>query len=484
MEDETGHKNIPLIVAILPMIVLISLLASSVLVFGDNALAGANQISLMSAAAFAGCLAAMRGLAWEKILDKIVHSIKVAIPAILILMLVGSLSGAWIISGIVPTMIYYGIAFIHPAVFLIVAVFLSSLVSLVTGSSWSTIATIGVALMGIGASLGLNPAIIAGAIISGSYFGDKLSPLSDTTNLAAAVAGTDLFTHVKYMLYTTVPSILISLCLFGLLTVFSSNSGQPANANELVSALESTFTISAWFMLVPVAVIVLIIKRVPALPALLAGTVLGLVCALIFQRDLVMSIGGDVGGPIAQAFGGVMRILFDSVQVETGNSVVDELLVTKGMSGMMGTVWLIISAMTFGGAMDAGGFLARITSAIMSRAKSAGALVVATVGSSMFTNVTASDQYLSVVVPGRMFAPAFEKAGLAPENLSRSIEDGGTVTSVLVPWNTCGAYVSGVLGISTFSYAPFAFFCIISPFMSIAYAVFQIRIKRREMNLA
>jgi NhaC family Na+:H+ antiporter len=372
-------------------------------------------------------------------------------------------------------MIYYGLDLINVQFFLPTAVIISALVSLSTGSSWSTTATVGIALMGIGQTIGLNPAIVAGAVISGAYFGDKLSPLSDTTNLAPAMAGTDLFTHIRYMLYTTIPSLIISLILF---TILGWSAGDAAmDAAEIAtvqSLLKESFTITPWLFVVPVGVIVLIARKIDALVAISIGIFGGLMMALLFQGSLLESLGSGQF-PMYEV---AMRSVYGSIAISSDHPILSDLLSTSGMSGMLGTVWLILSAMAFGGAMEAAGFLATITGAIVSLARGTASLITSTLVACGVLNVTASDQYLAIVVPGRMFKDVYRERGLAPENLSRTLEDSGTVTSVLVPWNTCGAYQSSVLGVATGEYFMYAFFNLISPLMTLVYAWVGIRIKR------
>ena len=320
--------------------------------------------------------------------------------------------------------------------------------------------------------------MVAGAILSGTYFGDKMSPLSDTTNLAPAMAGTDLFTHIRYMTLTTVPSIVIALILFLILGFTSSGSGEITETGEILTAISSKFNINGWLFLVPLAVIGMILKKMPAIPAILIGALLGAVFALIFQPDVIVSVAGWEGANWEVTFVGVMKSLYGDIRVVTGHAMVDELLTSGGMAGMLKTVWLIISAMIFGGVMEGTGLLKRIAAAVISKVNSTGSLVAATAGTTIFFNGTASDQYLAIVVPGRMYADIYKRKGLAPENLSRTLEDSGTVTSVLIPWNTCGAYHSGVLGVATGAYLPYAFFNLISPLMTVAFAYLNIKIKR------
>lgn len=476
VEYDSVTKDIPLWIAVLPLLILVSLLGLNIFVFGDDAISGANQIVLIVCAAFSVCLGLAIGCEWKAIERGVLNSIHIATPAMLILFLVGALSGTWMISGIIPTMIYYGLQVLSPLFFLASACVISAIVAMFTGSSWTTSATIGIALMGIGNVLGMGPAMTAGAILSGAYFGDKMSPLSDTTNLAAATTGTELFAHIRYMMITTVPSISIALLLFLGLGFWGEESGQIPNTIEIEQALQGALTISPWLLLVPLAVLVMVVKKVPALPAIFIGAILGAVFALLFQVELVASLGhGDY--PL---YSGILVAAYGDTAIQTGHPVLDELLTSGGMSGMLGTIWLVMSAMMFGGAMEGTGFLRRITQVLVARTKSAAGLVSATVGTCLFTNISASDQYLAVVVPGRMFISAYKDRGLASKNLSRTLEDSGTVTSVLIPWNTCGAYHATVLGVATLSYAPFAFFCLISPVMTILVAALNYRIETEQ----
>jgi len=472
-----------LVESIIPVIFLIVFLAFNVYVFGDDSLSGSNQIVLIISGAFAALIASRSGIGWKDLRLGIVKTITSALPSILILLLIGSLAGTWLLSGVVPAMIYYGLKIIHPTIFLFAACIVSAIVSLATGSSWSTVATLGVAMMGIGVTLGYHEGLIGGAIISGAYFGDKMSPLSDTTNLAPAMAGTDLFTHIRYMTITTFPSMGITLLIFLFIGFGTDASSSVTNMEEVLSAIETTFNINLILFVVPGLVIFLIIKKVSPLPALLAGTLLGGIFALIFQPNAVNHVSGITNDFLSSAYVGLMKAMYTTISVETTNSQVNELLTTGGMSGMLNTIWLVISAMIYGGIMDAAGFLERITRSIILYAKSPGSLIASTAGTCIFFNLTASDQYLAIVVPGRMFASTFEKRNLAPENLSRTLEDSGTVTSVLIPWNTCGAYQSTVLGVSTLTYLPYCFFNIISPFMTILFGYLGIKIKKLGKNI-
>jgi Na+:H+ antiporter, NhaC family len=467
--------------ALIPLVFLIILLILNIKVFGTDGLSGSNQIVLILSSAVAAIVAIFRlGFHWETLQDGIVKSISSAMSSILILFLIGALAGTWMISGIVPAMIYYGLQVLNPTIFLFAACFVSGIVSISTGSSWTTVATVGVALLGIGKALGFEEGIIAGAIISGAYFGDKMSPLSDTTNLAPAMAGTDLFTHIRYMAKTTIPSITITMILFIIIGFNYETSGSVDDVKSISSVILERFNITGWVFIVPAVVLVLIIRKVAAIPALLAGTLLGGVFALIFQPDIIRLIAGEGGSFSYQAFKAVMMSLYGEVSVVTSNDIVNELLVTRGMSGMLNTIWLIICAMVFGGIMEVSGMLQVLAQAVISKVHSVGSLIASTAATCVFFNVTTSDQYLAILVPGRMYADVYRKRGLKPENLSRTLEDSGTVTSVLVPWNTCGATQASVLGVATLVYAPFCFFNIISPIMTILFGYLKIGIRYYE----
>lgn len=461
----------------IPILFLIPLLGINVFVFGSDATYGSNQIALILSAAVAAVIATRLGISWPTLQDGMVKSISSAMSAMLILLLIGSLAGTWMLSGIVPAMIYYGLQVLNPTIFLFAAVVVCAVVAVATGSSWSTVATVGIALLGIGKALGLSEGVIGGAIISGSYFGDKMSPLSDTTNLAPAMAGTDLFTHIRYMTLTTVPSIMITLLIFLGIGFTAEETTSDTGIASVLAALDNTFTINGWLFLVPVAVIGMIVRKVPAIPALLAGTLLGGLFAIIFQPQVLQEVSG--GGPgITGVYVAVMQSMFTDVSIVTDDAMVNGLLSTSGMAGMLNTIWLIICAMVFGGVMESAGMLKRITESIVQFAHSTGSLIASTAFTSIFFNVTASDQYLAIVVPGRMYADIYRKRGLKPKNLSRTLEDSGTVTSVLIPWNTCGATQASVLGVATLAYAPYTFFCILSPIITVLYGYLNIKIAR------
>ncbi|MBN1950594.1 MAG: Na+/H+ antiporter NhaC [Bacteroidales bacterium] len=471
-------RPVPLFIALIPIVFLVFFLAANVLIFGDATLDGSNQIILLLAAAVTALIAHFQGVKWKKTEKAILHNIGKAMSAILILLLIGSLAGTWLLSGVVPAMVYYGLQIIHPKVFLLTAIVVSGLVSLATGSSWSTIATIGVALLGIGKALGMHEGLVAGAIISGAYFGDKMSPLSDTTNLAPAIAGTDLFTHIRYMTITTAPSLIIAVVIFTVIGFLSDFGDASQNIDAVMHAVEKEFFISPVLLLVPVILILIIIKKIPPVPALLTGALLGGLFAIIFQPQVIRNISGTGGSYALQSYASFMKAMFGDISIDSDNPVVHELFKTSGMRGMLNTVWLILTAMIFGGTMEAAGFLARISRAIMSRVHSTGSLILSTISTSIFFNLTASDQYISIVVPGHMYAKSYQEKGLKPEVLSRTLEDGGTLTSVLVPWNTCGATQSRVLGVSTWTYLPYCFFNLINPLVAVAIGYMGYKIRK------
>ncbi len=475
-EQIVENRELNIFEALIPIIALIGMLAYNVFVFGDDALSGSNQFILLLGAAVAAIVGYFNKTSFEVMIEEVAQNIKSTAGAILILLLVGALAGTWLISGIIPTMIYYGMQILSPSIFLAACVVICAVISVATGSSWTTSATVGIALIGIANALGISLGMTAGAILSGAYFGDKLSPLSDTTNLAPAMAGTDLFTHIQYMLYTTVPSITITIIAFVIIGLNIDTSG-PADTSAMLASIDEAFNISPWLFVVPVLVIALIIKKTPPLIALLAGTLLGGIAALIFQPDIVAGLGGSNILNFESGYKGIMNAITVDVAIETTNENLNDLFAASGMAGMLGTIWLIICAMTFGGVMDAIGALSRISRFMLGLFDSVFGLFASTVATCIGLNATASDQYLAIVVPGKMYAKAFRDKGLAPENLSRTLEDSGTVTSVLVPYNTCGAYQSGVLGVSVADYFVYAIFNWLSPFMTLIFAAFSIKIR-------
>lgn len=483
IEDQKIIENTELNIweALLPVIILVVMLAYNVYVFGDDALSGSNQFILLLGGAVAALVGFRNKVSYKSMMNEVAENVKSTSGAILILLMVGALAGTWLISGIIPAMIYYGLQVLNPTIFLAATLIICAVISIATGSSWTTAATVGIALIGIGEALGISLGMTAGAVLSGAYFGDKMSPMSDTTNLAPAMAGTDLFTHIKYMAYTTVPTIVVTLLVFIILGFFQNATGQ-ADVDTLLTDIDAAFNISPWLFLVPIIVIALIIKKTPPLVALLAGTILGGIFALIFQPEVVAQVAEVKQLDFNSAYKGVLKSITVETSVATENEALADLFTAGGMAKMLGTIWLILCAMVFGGVMDAIGALARISSFMLNLFDSIFGLFASTVFTCIGLNFTASDQYLAIVVPGKMYAKAYKDKGLAPENLSRTLEDSGTVTSVLIPWNTCGAYHSGVLGVPVFDYAFYAIFNWLSPFMTLLFAAFQIKIKKLASN--
>lgn len=471
------HSQIGIYGALFPVAAIVAMLAYNVHVYGDSAVGGSNQFILLLGGAVAALVGFYHKVSYDSMLSHVSGNLKSTTGAILILLMVGALSGAWLISGIIPSMVYYGLKILSPSIFLPATLIICSVVSLATGSSWSTSATVGIALVGIGRAIGVSEAMTAGAVISGAYFGDKLSPVSDTTNLAPAMAGTDVFTHVRYMTITTVPSYAVTLLAF-LIMGFTQKTGGSADTAAILSAIENSFRVTPWLFAVPALVILMIVKKTQPLIALLIGALLGGVFALIFQPHVVAQLSGADRLDFLSAYKSIMNAMTVKTSVATGNPALNELFSSKGMKGMMDTIWLVICAMVFGGVMEAIGALHKISSALLKMASSVFGLFASTVASCIAVNLTAADQYLAIVVPGKMFAESFKDKGLAPENLSRTLEDSGTVTSALIPWNTCGAYQSGVLGIGTLEYLPYAVFNYVSPFMTLLFAFFNIKIRK------
>lgn len=463
--------------ALIPVVALVIMLAYNVYVFGDDALSGSNQFILLLGGAVAAIVGFFNKVSYKQMLAEVAENVRSTTGALLILLMVGALAGTWMVSGIIPAMIYYGLQILNPTIFLAACVIICAIISIATGSSWTTAATVGIALIGIGEALGISLGMTAGAVLSGAYFGDKMSPLSDTTNLAPAMAGGELFSHIRYMAWTTIPTISITLITF-IIIGFTIDTTGVADTEAILSTVGSTFNINGWLFLVPLAVILLIVKKAPPLLGLLIGTLLGGVFALIFQPDIVAKLGGGEVLDFATGYKGILNAITVDTAIETADPALNDLFSSGGMSGMLGTIWLIVCAMVFGGIMDGIGALERITKSLLNMAKTTFGLFASTVGSCLALNVTASDQYLALVVPGKMFSKAYKERGLAPENLSRTLEDSGTVTSVLVPWNTCGAYHSGVLGVAVGDYFFFAIFNWLSPFMTLLFAAFKIKIKQ------
>lgn len=466
-----ANKELNLLEALIPVVLLMAMLAYNIF-FADGEWFGgySNQVILLIGAVFAAIVGFFNKTTFKTMIEEIYENLRSVFVPIMILFLVGALAGTWLVSGIIPAMVYYGLKVLSPSIFLPASVVIAAIISIATGSSWTTSATVGIALVGIGTALGIPTGMIAGAVISGAYFGDKMSPLSDTTNLAPAMAGTDLFTHIKYMFYTTGPTILLTIIAFSVISLNIDTTGN-ADVSGLLKTIEQTFNITPYLFIVPVTVIALILLKTKPLIALGTGVLLAAIFSFIFQPEILSSLSDSK-----------LTSLFNSVLTDTAivteNEKLNELFSSGGMSGMLWTIYLICCAMVFGGIMDGIGALARITQSLLAVAKSVFGLFTSTVLSCIGLNVIASDQYLAIVIPGKMFKKAYQDRGLAPENLSRTLEDSGTVTSVLIPWNTCGAYQSEVLGVSVSEYFVYAIFNWLSPIMTLTFAAFNIKIRQ------
>ena len=484
-QNENIVENIELNIweALIPVFALVGMLAYNVFIFRDDAIRGSNQFILLMGGAVAAVVGFFNKVSYKQMLAEVAENVKSTTGALLILLMVGALAGTWLVSGIIPAMIYYGLQILNPTIFLGACVVISAIISIATGSSWTTAATVGIALVGIGDALGISLGMTAGAVLSGAYFGDKMSPLSDTTNLAPAMAGGELFGHIRYMGYTTIPTVSITLIVF-IIIGFNLDTVGIADTQSILNSIDAAFNINGWLFIVPVVVIAMIVKKTPPLVALLIGTLLGAVFALLFQPEVVANITGAKQLNFESGYKGILNAITVNTSVATDNPALNELFSARGMAGMLSTIWLIVCAMVFGGIMDGIGALSRITKSLLGLAKSTLGLFASTVGSCLALNVTASDQYLAIVVPGKMFSKAYEDRGLAPENLSRTLEDSGTVTSVLIPWNTCGAYHSGVLGVSVAEYFFFAIFNWLSPITTLFFAALNIKIKQLSTAVA
>lgn len=471
-------KQPSLLDALIPIISLVLMMGTAVYLFADNSSFGPNQIALLIGTGLAAIIGMKNGHSWKSIEAGIIKGISLSLGACLILLAVGSLIGSWMLAGTVPTLIYFGLELLNPSMFYAATCLICAVVAMSIGSSWTTAATVGVALMGVAAGMDLSPAIAAGAVISGAYFGDKISPLSETTNLAPAVAGTDLFEHIRYMLWTTVPSFVLALVLF-LILGFSETSAQSVEKiAQMQALLGNTFNINI-VMLVPLIILLtLAIKKMPAFPAVAIGALLGGAWAILFQPDVIQSMKAATDSYLVGTVKVVWGSLFDGVSFNTGNDNLDSLLSRGGMSSMLNTIWLIICAMSFGAVLERVGLLNRAVSAILYGAQSAGSMVSRTILTCIGTNLVTADQYMAIVMPGRMFKQEYEKRGLNQLNLSRSLEDGGTITSPLIPWNTCGAYMHGVLMVHPFEYIFYAFFNLINPVLAVIYAYIGFKILR------
>ncbi len=477
-QDQKTIQDISLLESLIPVVILVFFLGLSVFLYGDNAQAGASQLSLLFSAGVALLIGWKNNHKWRDIEKAIAHGVGNTVNAILILLMVGSLIGSWILSGTVPAMIYYGLQVINPNFFYVTACILCAVTAISIGSSWSTAGTVGVGLIGIAAGLGMSPAITAGAIISGAYFGDKMSPLSDTTNLAPAVAGSELFSHIRHMVWTTFPAITIALILYLIIGLSAENGRSEINIQGRLDLLDENFEIGL-HLLIPMGIVFyMAFKKMPAFPTIMLGSLVGGIFAVIFQQDTILSFVNADHATALNMFDGVLRALFGGYVAETGNVELDGLLSRGGMSSMMGTIWLIICAITFGSVIEKLGMLKTIVNSVLHLAQSTGSLILTTALTCIGVNILAADQYISIVLPGRMYRLEFKKRALASKNLSRVLEDTGTVTSVLIPWNTCGAFMAGTLGVATFAYMPYCFFNIASPMISVLYGYLNFKIEK------
>ncbi len=473
-------KKPSLLLSSIPFIVLIAVIFAGVPLFGDSITAGPSQIALLLGATITIIISTTYlKIPWEKLEKGMTDNLAKTGSSIFILLMIGALTGSWMISGVVPTMIYYGLKLIHPSIFLVTIFLLSGLISLMVGSSWTTVGTIGVAMMSAGQIMGYSSPWLAGAIISGAYFGDKISPLSDTTNLAASVAGVDLYKHVKYMMITTIPAVILSIIFFGGAALFI-DIDKTLSTEGHIQLLKNSFNISPWLLLVPVFTIIMIIKKVSPFVTLFISALTGAIVATIVQPHICAQISPDTSGFFDTSLFAALKMLSGEVNPQTGDAMLNALTSTKGMAGMLNTVWLILCVVTFGGAMQAAGMLEVITQKMVSMIRSTVSLVGSTVGACIFVNMTLSDQYMGILIPGNMFAETYRKKGYQPELLSRTLEDTTTVTSVLIPWNTCGIVQSTVLGVATLTYLPYCFFNLITPVVTMIVAAtgYKIKIKK------
>ena len=478
-EKKNPKDDIPLWVALLPIVLLVTFLISAVKIFGDDASYGPNQIGLMTTAGFACILGMLRGQSWAELEEALISGIMLSMKACLILLVIGSLIGSWMLAGTAPAIIHIGLSIMDPGWFYPATMVVCALVAVSIGSSWTTAATVGLALVGISNILGMSPAITAGAVISGAYFGDKMSPLSDTTNLAPAMVGVDLFVHIKHMFWTTFPSFVLAFILFTWLGWGGGDTKADVEAIDTArNLLESNFKLG-WPTFLPLILLLgLSIKKVPALPTITIGAAAGCLVAVLYQTDATRQFGNAASDVASQVpiIKGVWLSLFDGYKASTGDAALDELLSRGGMGSMLTTMWLIISAMTFGAAMEHTGFLGRIVVTALKGVRGTGSLIITTAMTAVGMNIVAGDQYIAIVLPGRMYRAEFKRLGLAPENLSRTLEDAGTMTSALVPWNTCGAFMAATLGVPTLVYLPYAFLNIFNPIIAICYVLFNVKI--------
>lgn len=474
-QDRTEASREPsLLDALIPVIALIALLAASYYLFGDAASQGPNQIALLFCALIAAGIAHKNGMSWSGLRQATVDGVSSGLAAIFILLSVGALIGTWAMSGTIIAMVYYGLKILSPHYFYASSAIICAVVALSIGSSWTVAGTIGIGLMGVAANMGMSPAITAGAVISGAYFGDKASPLSDTVNLATASSGSELFEHIRETLWTSVPSLFLAVALFALL-------GAPSDfdAAATMSGIERHHDVTPWAFIPLAFVFALAMLRFPAFVTIFCGALLGGIMAVLLNADAVVRFAADPSlSPPLAILKGVWKALASGYVVNTGAADIDNLLSRGGMESMLGTVWLIMTALAFGAVVEHAGFLARLVNPVLHRARSVGGLVAAVVASCIGANIVTSDQYIAIVLPGRMFRGEFARRGLAPVVLSRAVGDSATVTSPLVPWNSCGAYMAATLGVPALSFAGFAFFCLLNPLMTLLFAVLGVRMLR------
>ncbi|HCT93822.1 MAG: sodium:proton antiporter [Bacteroidetes bacterium GWE2_39_28] len=474
-------KKPGIIISLIPVIILIAIIFTGVRLFGEDVTAGPSQIALLFTSVLTAIIAIYHlKIPWEKLEAGIMDHLTKTGSAVFILLMIGALTGSWMISGVVPTMIYYGLKMIHPSVFLVVSFILAGIVSVMAGSSWTTIGTIGVAMLSAGQILGFSAPWLAGAIISGAYFGDKISPLSDTTNLSASVAGVDLYKHVKYMLITTIPGFILTVIFFSI-AGFIIPAGNSLDIENQLHNISSTFNISPFLLLVPVLTIIMIVKKISPFITLFISALTGAVVACIAQPEICSQISPANVSKGASYIYASLKMLSGSVSIETGDQMLNTLTSTRGMAGMLNTVWIILCVVTFGGIMEASGMIKTITEKMMFMMKNTVSLISSTVGTTIFFNMTLSDQYMAILLPGKMFSETYDKLGYEPEVLSRTLQDSATVTSVLVPWNTCGVVQSSVLNVATLAYLPYCFFNLITPVITIAVAAIGYKIRRKKV---
>lgn len=480
MGNQKSLKRPSVLVSLVPLAFLVAFLALTIQLFGSDAIAGGSQLSLLSASAVCTALAiGIYRCKWQTLEDAIVTNMRSATPALIILLLIGAIAGTWMASGIIPTLIYYGMKLLHPVIFLPASCIISACISLLTGSSWTTIATIGIALMGIGRALGFDDGWIAGAIISGAYFGDKVSLMSDTTVLASSTAEVPLFTHIKYLLVTTVPSMLIAVVTFCIAGFFTSPASE-ANTLAIEQALQNTFHISPWLLVVPLITGLLIARRLPAIVTLFASALMAAITMAVAQPEILEQIVGQQTLSGMQSLKAIILAATTHTSVETGNALLNGLVATRGMGGMMGTIWLIICAMCFGGVMYGSGMLFSISQVFIRMARRTISVVSSTVCSGLFFNLATGDQYISIILTGNLFRHLYDERGLERRLLGRSVEDSATVTSVLIPWNSCGMTQSTVLGVATVTYLPYCIFNLVSPLMSILVSAIGYKIHQHD----